>query len=109
MGRLRSIGRLRLTSSTNPPNGWFDWSVDRTCRFEFSEEYGTSCHDLTCHNRCLDPRVHIPSHPTDPLCSELMPLCGRTRPHSLSDRHTRSHYLLTASLNTRRGERCVSH
>src|ERR1041385_1933245 len=109
MGRLLSTGRLLLTSSTDPPNSWFDWSVDRTGRFEFAEEYGTSCHDLTCHNRCLDPCAHVPSHPPDPLCSQLMLLYGYTRPHRLSDRHTRSHYPLSASLNIRRGERCVSH
>src|ERR1041385_6815769 len=109
MGRLHLIGRLRLTSSTDPPNGWFDWNVDRTCRFEFAGEYGMSCHDLTCHNRCLDPRAHVPSHPPDLLCSELLFPCGYTWPHRLPDRHTGSHCLLAGPLNIPWGVGCATY
>src|ERR1041385_2920630 len=83
--------------------------LTETCRFEFAGEYGTTCHDLTCHNRCLDPRVHVPSHLPDLLCSELVMHWRYTRPHHPPSRHSGSHYHSAGSLNSPRGGRCATH
>src|ERR1041385_6857994 len=77
--------------------------LTETCRFEFAVESGTTCHDLTCHNRHLEPRAHVPSHPPDPLCSELAMHWKYTRPHRPPSRRSGSHYRPAGSLNTPRG------
>src|SRR3954470_9195640 len=64
-------------SFTDLADGWFDWDVDRTCRFEFAAEYGTTCHDgrditatsipactsclvrrIFCASTCPAPSIH---------------------------------------------------